>query len=305
MIEYSLPIQQAKAQNQAIVALESTIITHGMPYPQNLDLARQLEQIVTQQGAVPATIAIIDGIIKIGLNDSELEMLAKKGLKANKLSTRDLPIAISQKRTGSTTVAATIFCAAKAGIAVFATGGIGGVHRTTDNYEGAKLTSIDISHDLDQLACTRMIVVSAGAKAILDLKATLEYLETRGVLVVGFKTDDFPAFYSSKSGIKLSTVVNSSMEIAKLYEIQTELSLNKSILVANPVSKVAEVSREEIEPYINQALEDAKNESIQGKELTPFLLSKLAKLTNSRSVSCNIELVKNNVNLAVQIAKYL
>jgi len=305
LIEYSLPVQQARAQNQAIVALESTIITHGMPYPQNLELARELEQIVFSQGAVPATIAVIDGLIKIGLNDSELEMLSKKRLKATKLSTRDIPIAINQKLTGSTTVAATIFCAEKAGIMVFATGGIGGVHRKVANQVDSMVTSIDISHDLDQLASSQMIVVSAGAKAILDLDATLEYLETKGVIVVGFKTDDFPAFYSSKSGIKLSAVVNTPFEIANLFKIQSELSLGKSILVANPIPKEFEIPREEVEPSIDQALKGAKNESIQGKELTPFLLSKLAELTDSRSVSCNIELIKNNVNLAVQIVKCL
>ncbi|MGO4705241.1 pseudouridine-5'-phosphate glycosidase [Microvirga sp. 2MCAF38] len=287
-------VQTALRQGAAVVALESTIITHGMPYPQNVQTAREVEQIVRDNGAVPATIAIIGGRIKIGLSDEELTWLgtAKDVLK---LSRADLPYAVSVGRPGATTVAATMICADLAGIRVFATGGIGGVHR------GAE-TTLDISADLDELARTPVAVVCAGAKAILDLPKTLEYLETRGVPVVGYQTDSFPAFWSRASGIPAPIRLDSPSAIADLIETKKALGLEGGTLIANPVPEADEIPAEEMNNFIDEAIGEAMQRGVVAKAVTPFLLSRLFERTSGRSLTTNIALVKNNAALAGRLA---
>lgn len=293
-MEYSDEVAAAKARGAPIVALESTIITHGMPYPGNLNMARSVEAIIREQGAVPATIAVIHGVLHIGLDDAKLEELAKtQG--AMKVSRADLAFAIAERRTGATTVAATMIAAARAGIRVFATGGIGGVHR------GAKL-SFDISADLDELARTGVIVVCAGAKAILDIPKTLEVLETRGVPVVTYDSEIFPAFWSRDSGLKSPLMLNSPAAIANFQTMRELLGVEGGMLVANPVPEAAEIPREEMEIYIARALDNAENDEITGKAVTPYLLSNLFEMTEGRSLETNIALVENNARLAGEIA---
>jgi pseudouridine-5'-phosphate glycosidase len=293
-MEYSNEVAAAKARGAPIVALESTIITHGMPFPGNLNMARSVEAIIRQEGAVPATIAVIDGILHIGLEEAQLEALAQtEG--AMKLSRADLAFAIAERRTGATTVAATMIAAARAGISVFATGGIGGVHRKAEE-------SFDISADLDELARTGVIVVCAGAKAILDIPKTLEVLETRGVPVVTYDSDIFPAFWSRDSGLKSPLMLNSPAAIANFQNMRDLLGVDGGMLIANPVPEENEIPRDEMEIYIARALDNAERDEISGKAVTPYLLDNIFGLTDGRSLETNIALVENNARLAAEIA---
>ena len=293
-MEYSSEVAAAKARGAAIVALESTIITHGMPFPGNLNMARSVEAIIREEGAIPATIAVIDGTLHIGLEDAQLEKLAQtEG--AMKVSRADLAFAIAERRTGATTVAATMIAAARAGIRVFATGGIGGVHRKAEE-------SFDISADLDELARTGVIVVCAGAKAILDIPKTLEVLETRGVPVVTYDSDIFPAFWSRDSGLKSPLMLNSPAAIANFQKMRDLLGVDGGMLIANPVPEVSEIPRDEMEIYITRALDNAERDEISGKKVTPYLLDNIFRLTDGRSLETNIALVENNARLAAEIA---
>jgi pseudouridine-5'-phosphate glycosidase len=288
-------VQQALKEKKAVVALESTIISHGMPFPQNLETAIMLEDEVRKQGAVPATIALINGKIKVGLTTDELHFLAKEETKVIKTSRRDLPYILSQKLTGATTVSATMIAAEMAGIAIFATGGIGGVHR------GATKT-FDISADLQELAKTNVAVVCAGIKAILDLGLTLEYLETLGVPILGYQTDELPAFYSQKSGFKVDYAMQNPKEIADLLKAKWQLGLKGGVVIANPVPKGFSLDFDEMTQAINQAIAEQNKLGIKGKESTPYLLGKVKELTQGKSLASNIELVRNNAVLAAQIA---
>lgn len=287
-------VREALAQRRPVVALESTIVTHGMPHPQNLATAFEVEQVVRERGAVPATIAVIGGRIKVGLTPDELGWLATAE-NVLKLSRADLPYAVATGRHGSTTVAATMICAHLAGLRVFATGGIGGVHRGVEE-------TMDISADLDELARTPVAVVCAGAKAILDLSRTLEYLETRGVPVVGYGTDRFPAFWSRESTLPVPLRLDSPESIADLIRAKAELGLKGGVLVANPVPAMDEIPAAEISVHIEQAIEEANRRGITGKAVTPFLLSSMVELTGGRSLSTNIALIKNNAALASELA---
>jgi pseudouridine-5'-phosphate glycosidase len=290
-------VSSALEQGRAIVALESTIITHGMPYPQNVATAREVEAVVRENGAVPATIAIISGRIRIGLSDEELDWLATtRGVM--KLSRADLPYAIAANRHGATTVAATMICAHLAGLRVFATGGIGGVHRGVES-------TMDISADLDELARTPVTVVCAGAKAILDLPRTLEYLETRGVPVVGYRTDHFPAFWSQRSDLPIPIRLDSPEAMADLIRAKEALGIGGGVLVANPVPRSHEIPAEEMKGFIDQAIAEAGRRGVVGKAVTPFLLSFLFESTGGRSLATNIALVKNNAALAACLASSL
>ena len=288
-------IKKALLENKPIVALESTIISHGMPYPQNKETALNVEQIVRDNGAIPATIAILNGKIKVGLTKDEIDYLAKSGTKIVKASRRDLPYLLSQKIDGATTVASTMIGADLAGIKVFATGGIGGVHR------GASQT-FDISADLQELANTNVAVVCAGIKAILDLELTLEYLETFGIPLLGYKTDELPAFYTQKSGFKVNYKMDNAQDIAKLLKTKWHLNLKGGVVIANPVPKDKELDFDLMHKVIQEALIEEKKLGIKGKESTPFLLGKVKELTKGLSLNSNIELVYNNAKLAAKIA---
>jgi pseudouridine-5'-phosphate glycosidase len=277
-----------------IVALESTIITHGMPHPQNLEMARRVESIVRGHGAVPATIAIMGGRIRVGLEPRDLEVLAETGMKAAKASRRDVAALLTTKATAGTTVATTMQAAHMAGIRLFATGGIGGVHR------GAEL-SFDISADLDELARTPVAVVCAGAKAILDLPKTLEVLETKGVPVIGYGTDDFPAFWTRSSGLKADERLDTPGEVAALLDIQLALGMG-GVLIGNPIPESAAMDPGYIAMMIERALSDATAAGISGKETTPFLLKRIFELTEGKSLVSNIALVENNAGVAADIA---
>lgn len=277
------------------MALESTIIAHGMPYPQNVETAREVEAIVRAGGATPATIAILRGDVKIGLDRDALDDLARDGRNIRKVSVRDLPFVVSRKLDGATTVASTMRLAAMAGIRVFATGGIGGVHR------GAERT-FDISADMTEFAQSNVAVVTAGAKAILDLALTLETLETLGVPVVGFGTGEFPAFYSRESGHDVPMRCDSAMEVAKLMRTKWEMGLEGGVVVANPIPAEAEIPAAEIAPVIEAAIAKAAANGIHGKELTPFLLAEIAGVTGGRSLAANIALAKHNAKVAADIA---
>ncbi|NRB64971.1 MAG: pseudouridine-5'-phosphate glycosidase [Saprospiraceae bacterium] len=294
-IDYSPAVQLAKQENLPLVALESTIIAHGMPFPENVDTARALEKLIIEQGAVPATIALWNGRIQIGLDDAKLEAFARKGASIPKVSRRDIPFVLARKTHGATTVSATMVLAHMAGIPIFATGGIGGVHRGV-------ATSWDISADLLELARTPVTVVSAGAKSILDIPKTLEFLETQGVLVVGYQTHAFPAFYTRESGSLVNHRVNTPEEIAHLIAIQKGLGYTSGMLIANPVPKDKEANPDLIQQALQNALKELDQEGISGKEVTPFLLRKIASLTQGKSLVSNIELAKNNATLAGQIA---
>ena len=295
MIKLTEELKSAIAQNKPVVALESTIIAHGMPFPQNLEMAREVEQIIRDNGAIPATIAVIDGELRAGLSTSELEHFAKTGPSIIKVSTRDLPYVVARKITGATTVASTMRLAAMAGIHTFATGGIGGAHRGAEK-------NFDISADLIEFSQSNVAVVTAGAKAILDLALTLETLETFGVPVVGYGTDDFPAFYSRSSGHKVSMRCNTPQEIAAMMKAKWAMDLKGGIVVANPIPNEAEIPSAEIAPTIAKAITEAKAQNITGKNVTPFLLKRLAEITQGRSLTANIALVKNNAKLAAEIA---
>ncbi|UHS61521.1 pseudouridine-5'-phosphate glycosidase [Agrobacterium vaccinii] len=293
-IAYSQEVAAAKQRGAPIVALESTIITHGMPYPGNIQMAESVEQIIRDQGAVPATIAVIHGTLHIGLEKHELEALAQTK-DAMKVSRADIAFAIAERRTGATTVAATMIAAEHAGIKVFATGGIGGVHRGAEE-------SFDISADLTELARTAVIVVCAGAKAILDIPKTLEVLETNGVPVVTFGSTEFPAFWSRASGIQSPLSLNSPAAIANFQSTREQLGIDGGMLIANPVPEEDEISREEMEVYITRALSHAEEDEVAGKAVTPYLLSKIFEITEGRSLDTNIALVRNNARLAAEIA---
>lgn len=293
-IVYSQEVAAAKQRGAPIVALESTIITHGMPYPGNIEMAESVEQIIRDQGAVPATIAVIHGVLHIGIEKDQLEALAKT-TDAMKVSRADIAFAIAERRTGATTVAATMIAAARAGIKVFATGGIGGVHKGAEE-------SFDVSADLTELAKTGVIVVCAGAKAILDVPKTLEVLETQGVPVVTFGSEEFPAFWSRSSGLKSPLSLNSPAAIANFQATREQLGIDGGMLVANPVPEEDEIPSEEMAIYINRAISNAEREEITGKEVTPFLLGDIFKITEGRSLVTNIALVKNNARLAAEIA---
>ncbi|KYD20466.1 pseudouridine-5'-phosphate glycosidase [Geobacillus stearothermophilus] len=294
---FSEEVAQAKAEKKPIVALESTIISHGMPYPENVQTAKDVERIIRDRGAVPATIAIIDGKIKIGLTDDELELLGTSH-DVEKVSRRDLPYVVAMKKHGATTVAGTMICAQMAGIRVFATGGIGGVHR------GAEQT-MDISADLQELSRTNVAVVCAGAKSILDLGLTLEYLETQGVPVIGYQTDVLPAFYSRTSPFRVDYRLDSAEEIAQFIETKWKLGLNGGVVIANPVPKEEELEESYITAIIEQALKEAEKQHITGKAVTPFLLDRVKTLTGGKSLQANIALVKNNAALAADLAREL
>ena len=295
LMTFSPEITAARAAESPIVALESTIITHGMPYPQNVETARAVEAEVRRAGAVPATIAVMAGRIHIGLSDAELERLGQ-ARDVMKLSRADLAVCLAQGRIGATTVAATMICAHRAGIAVFATGGIGGVHRGAES-------SFDISADLAELAGTAVTVVAAGAKAILDLPKTLEVLETRGVPVIAFGQDDFPAFWSRSSGLRAPLRMDSAAEIARAHRMRNRLGLPGGQLIANPIPSEAEITREDITPAIERALSEAAAQGIAAKALTPFLLQRIFELTAGRSLAANIALVLNNARLGAAIAR--
>lgn len=290
-------VKKALSEGQPVVALESTIISHGMPYPKNVEMAKNVSKIIRDNGAIPATIAIIDGVLKVGLTSEEIEFLgtSKNVLKASR---RDLPFIISKKLNGATTVATTMILANLAGVKVFATGGIGGVHR------GAQET-FDISADLQELANTNVAVVCAGAKSILDIGLTLEYLETNGVPVVGFGTEDFPAFYTRKSGFGVDYKVDSSMEVASALKAKWDLDLKGGMVIGNPIPENFEMDYNTINNAIETALKEADENNITGKKVTPFLLDKVKTITAGKSLEANIELVYNNAKVAAQIAKDL
>ena len=290
----SAEVAGALTAGRPVVALESTIITHGMPYPQNLDMARGVEQLIRAQGATPATIAVMDGQLMIGLEDEQLETLAQRS-DAAKLSRADMAICMAQGGTGATTVAATMIAARLAGIEVFATGGIGGVHR------GAEL-SFDVSADLQELAQTPVTVVAAGAKAILDIPKTLEMLETLGVPVIAYGQDSLPAFWSATSALAAPQRLDTPAEIAAAHRMRGALGLPGGQLIANPVPLADEIPHAEIAPMIEQALSEAEAQGITAKSVTPFLLSRIFELTDGRSLTTNIALVRNNARLASEIA---
>jgi pseudouridine-5'-phosphate glycosidase len=293
-LQFSPEVQSARAAGKPIVALESTIISHGMPYPQNVQTAREVEQVIRDAGAVPATIAIIDGRICIGLADEQLELLGQSK-DAIKVSRRDLAYVLSQKKLGATTVAATMICAKLAGIEVFVTGGIGGVHR------GAE-TSFDISADLQELAQTGVAVVCAGVKSILDIGLTLEYLETHGVPVVSVGQAAFPAFFTRDSGFRADFQLDTPEEQARFIRTKWQLGLEGGVVVSNPVPEAAAMKSEEIDTIIAQALREAGQQGVKGKAVTPFLLARIKELTGGRSLATNIALVKHNALVGAKLA---
>ncbi|MDR0841209.1 MAG: pseudouridine-5'-phosphate glycosidase [Christensenellaceae bacterium] len=292
---FSPEVTQAKAAHKPIVALESTIISHGMPYPQNVDMARTCENIIRENGAVPATCAILSGKLCIGLDNEQLEYFGKAGPSVAKASRRDIARLVATKADGATTVAATMILAKLAGIRVFATGGIGGVHREAE-------TTMDISADLEELARTDVTVVCAGAKSILDLQRTMEYLETKGVPVIGYGTDELPAFYTRTSGIKLDCRMDTPAEIAAAIRADMALELGNGMLVMNPIPEDMSMDAGYISQAIDLAVQEAKQNGIHGKALTPFLLGRIVGVTGGKSLESNIALAYNNAKLAAQIA---
>ena len=294
-LEISPEVKAALAEGRPVVALESTIISHGMPYPQNVETAMNVEKIVRENGAVPATIAIIGGKLKAGLSAEEIEYLGKKGYDVTKASRRDLPVLVARGEDGATTVATTMIIAAMAGIKVFATGGIGGVHR------GAEVT-MDISADLEELARTPVLVVCAGAKSILDLGLTLEYLETKGVPVIGYGTDELPAFYTRKSGFGVDYRLDTPEEVAAAFRAKLEMGLVGGMLVTNPIPEQYSMDPAVINKAIDEAVAEANAKGIRGKQTTPFLLAKIKDITGGDSLASNIKLVYNNAALAAQVA---
>ena len=287
-------VSDALAARRPVVALETSIVAHGMPYPQSVATARHLEAEIRARGAVPALIAVLHGSVRVGLSESELDSLAT-AKEVLKLSRNDLAFAIATGRSGATTVAATMICARLAGIRVFATGGIGGVHR------GAEST-FDISADLEELARTSVAVVCAGAKALLDLPKTLEYLETRGVPVIGYRTSEFPAFWSRSSGLPVPLRLDSPDEIVRLVELKWSLGLEGGALIANPIDPADEIPAREMEGYIETAVAEAAARGVAGKAVTPFILRRLVEITGGRSLRANIALVESNARLAADLA---
>ena len=291
-------VRAALDAGKPVVALESTIISHGMPYPQNVETALNVERIVRENGAVPATIAVIGGRLKAGLSQAEIELLGKKGYDVTKVSRRDLPVVVARGMDGATTVATTMIIAAMAGIGVFATGGVGGVHR------GAE-TTMDISADLEELAMTPVMVVCAGAKSILDLGLTLEYLETKGVPVIGYQTEELPAFYTRKSGFGVDYRLDTPQELAAAFAAQRTLGFKGGMLVTNPIPEEYSMDPDEINGVIARAVEEARALGIHGKATTPFLLAKIKDITGGDSLAANIRLVYNNAALAARTAAAL
>ncbi|MBR5100347.1 MAG: pseudouridine-5'-phosphate glycosidase [Bacteroidales bacterium] len=297
-LELSPAVKAALMAGEPVVALESTIISHGMPYPQNVETALRVEAAVREAGAVPATVAILGGKLKAGLSAEEIEYLGKQGTAVTKASRRDLPVLVARGADGATTVATTMIIAHLAGIRVFATGGIGGVHR------GAE-TTMDISADLEELARTPVLVVCAGAKAILDLGLTLEYLETKGVPVIGYQTDELPAFYTRTSGFRVDYRLDSPEELAAAFRAQQEMGLGGGMLVTNPIPEEFSMDPAVINAAIDQAVSDARRLGIHGKETTPYLLARVKDLTGGESLASNIQLVLNNARLAARTARAL
>ncbi|MFV0515875.1 MAG: pseudouridine-5'-phosphate glycosidase [Aminipila sp.] len=295
-LDVSTEVKSAIKNGKPVVALESTIISHGMPYPQNVETALNVEAIIREQGAVPATIAIIGGKLKVGISKDEIDYLGRKGLGVIKSSRRDIPILVARKEDGATTVATTMILAEMAGIKVFATGGIGGVHR------GAE-TTMDISADLEELGMTSVMVVCAGAKSILDLGLTLEYLETKGVPVIGYQTKTLPAFYTRESDFNVDYPMDTPREIADAWVAKLKLGLKGGMLVTNPIPKEYAMDAEYISKCIEDAIAEAEDKGIKGKETTPFLLAKIKEITGDESLDANIQLVFNNARLASQIAR--
>lgn len=293
--EYSDSVEKALKDRKPILALESTLITHGFPYPSNLNMAKSMTEIALQHDVTPAIIAVINGKVKIGLTDEEIEYLVNDKL-AVKASTRDLAFVINEKLTAGTTVAATLFCAHYAGIKVFATGGIGGVHRGDDK---------DISADLIELSRTPLAVIASGAKAILDLEKTLEFIETYSIPVIGYRTLTFPAFYTAATHYQLATHVDSIPQLAKLVKIHWQLGMPSSLLIANPIPLQDEIPSDHIEPIIMEALKIAEEKQITGKDLTPFLLSEVAKATQGESMQANTQLINNNVKIGAMLTHAL
>ena len=294
MIKISNKIKNAIKNNKPVVALESTIISHGMPFPKNLEVAKKLEQIIEENGVTPATIAIINGEIKVGLNSEELEMLAKKDF--IKVSKRDISKAVSGKLNGATTVSSTVIIAAKTGIKVFATGGIGGVHRDFNNF-------FDVSRDLREIAESDVCVVCSGIKSILDLPRTLEYLETEGVEVIGFKTKVLPAFYSNSSPYELNHYVENYKQVASVMYSKWKLGIKGGLILTNPIPKEYSLDYNEIERTIEKAIKYAQKNNVMGKDVTPYLLKKINDLSGGKSLEANIKLVYNNAMVAAKIAK--
>ncbi|MGN0967790.1 MAG: pseudouridine-5'-phosphate glycosidase [Oscillospiraceae bacterium] len=297
-LDISPEVAEALQNNKPVVALESTIISHGMPYPQNVETALNVERIIRECGAVPATIAVIGGRLKAGCTREEIEYLGRKGLAVTKASRRDLPVLVARGEDGATTVTTTMIIAHMAGIKVFATGGIGGVHR------GAE-TTMDISADLEELAQTPVMVVCAGAKSILDLGLTLEYLETHGVPVIGFGTKELPAFYTRKSGFSVDYEIDSAEELAAAFHVQRELGYKGGMLVTNPIPEEYSMDADVINKAIDAAVAEANALGIHGKETTPFLLAKIKDITGGDSLASNIQLVYNNARLAARTAAEL
>lgn len=293
----SKEVQEAIKNKKPVVALESTIISHGMPYPKNVKTALEVEAVIREHGVVPATIGIIDGEPVVGMSPEQIEEFGKRqGI--TKVSRRDLPVVFAKKQWGATTVAATMIIAARAGIEIFVTGGVGGAHR------GAQ-ENFDISADLEELGKTNVTVVSAGVKAILDLPLTLEILETKGVPVLTYGTDEFPEFYTRSSGIKVETVVNSPLEVASIIKCKRENQFDGGVLVANPIPEQYAMDRKAVDLAIAKALKRAKKDGISGKNITPYLLKTIVELTGGLSLEANIQLVKNNAALGAEIAKEL
>jgi len=297
-LSVSPEVQEAIAAGKPVVALESTIISHGMPYPQNVETALNVEKIIREAGAIPATIAIIKGKITVGLSPDEIEYLGRKGLNVIKASRRDLPVLLARGEDGATTVTTTMIGAALAGVKVFATGGIGGVHR------GAE-TTMDISADLEELAQTPVMVICAGAKSILDLGLTLEYLETKGVPVIGYQTEELPAFYTRTSGFKVDYRMDTPKEIADAFRVKLDMGLVGGMLVTNPIPEEYSMDPEYINKNIADAIAECDRLGIKGKETTPFLLDKIQKLTGGDSLKSNIQLVFNNARLGAAVAAEL
>lgn len=294
LIELHPDVKAALDNNKPVIALESTIISHGMPYPQNIEMAKKVEDIVREGGATPATIAIMDGKIKVGLDEASLEKLGNSEGVA-KVSRRDLAEIVATKRIGATTVASTMICAEMAGIKFFVTGGIGGVHRGVED-------TMDISADLDELGKTDVAVICAGAKSILDLDRTMEYLETKGVPVIGYKTDVLPAFFTRTSDIKLNTTADSTEEIASIIKAKHDLELGGGTVIANPILESDELPKEYIDKIVMEAVQEAEEKGIGGKDSTPFLLGKIVEKTEGKSLEANIKLVYNNAKVGTEIA---
>jgi pseudouridine-5'-phosphate glycosidase len=297
-LDIAQEVADALQRDAAVVALESTIISHGMPYPDNVETARRVERAVREGGAIPATIAILGGRLKVGLGDEEIRYLGERGQAVIKTSRRDIPFVVSRGEDGATTVAASMIVAAMAGIRVFATGGIGGVHRGVAE-------TMDISADLEELAGTDVAVVCAGVKSVLDIGRTLEYLETKGVAVVGYRTDRLPAFYTPSSAYQVDYRADSAAEIAAALNAKRDMGLAGGTVIANPIPAAHALDEREIDAVIETALADMDDLGITGKDTTPFLLAKIAERTDGRSLRANIELVVNNARLAAEIAKAL